>query len=156
YSDLHAYSIDEPGRFWCALWDYCGVIGDKGAEPYLTSNAMPGGRFFPGAQLNFAENIVAKLPRETALVFWCEDKVKGRVSGSELTKQVGQVQRMLRASGVETGDRVAAILPNMPESIAAVLGTASVGAVWSSCSPDFGVQGVLDRFGQIEPEVLIA
>ncbi len=156
YRELHAASVADPGRFWSALWDYCGVIGDKGTGPYLSGNGMPGARFFPEARLNFAENVVTHMPKETALVFWGEDKVKRRMSGAELTRQVGQFQRMLRASGVEAGDRVAAILPNLPESIAAVLGTASIGAVWSSCSPDFGVQGVLDRFGQIEPKVLIA
>ena len=157
YRELHAASIADPGWFWSALWDYSGVIGDKGPEPYLIDgNRMPGARFFPEARLNFAENVLARLPDGEAMVFWGEDKVKRRMSSAELTKQVAQVQTMLREAGVVAGDRVAAILPNMPEAIVSVLGAAAEGAVWSSCSPDFGVQGVLDRFGQIEPKVLIA
>ena len=157
YHELHAASIADPGRFWNTLWDSSGVIGDKGAAPYLVDgDRMPGARFFPEARLNFAENVLKRLPEGDALVFWGEDKVRRRMSSADLRTQVAQVQAMLREAGVSAGDRVAAILPNMPESIVAVLGTAAEGAVWSSCSPDFGVQGVLDRFGQIEPKVLIA
>ena len=154
---LHAASIADPEWFWSALWDYSGIVGDKGAAPYLVdADKMPGARFFPEARLNFAENVLNRLPDGQALVFWGEDKVKRRMSSAELKTQVAQVQAMLRDAGVKAGDRVAAILPNMPEAIVSVLGTAAEGAVWSSCSPDFGVQGVLDRFGQIEPKVLIA
>src|SRR5690554_6941901 len=157
YRALHAASVADPEWFWSSLWDYCGVVGEKGAGPYLVdANKMPGARFFPNARLNFAENVLHRLPEGQALAFWGEDKVKRRMSSAELKKQVAQVQAMLRDAGVTAGDRVAAILPNMPEAIASVLGTAAEGAVWSSCSPDFGVQGVLDRFGQIEPKVLIA
>jgi acetoacetyl-CoA synthetase len=157
YRDLHAASVEDPEWFWSSLWDYSGVVGEKGSAPYLVdADKIPGARFFPNARLNFAENVLQRLPEGQALVFWGEDKVKRRMSGAELKRQVAQVQAMLREAGVTAGDRVAAILPNMPESIASVLGTAAEGAVWSSCSPDFGVQGVLDRFGQIEPKVLIA
>lgn len=157
YRELHAASVADPGWFWSALWDFSGVVGDKGAPPYLVDgDRMPGARFFPEAQLNFTENVLQGLPDSQALVFWGEDKVKRRMSSSELRSQVAQARAMLRETGVIAGDRVAAILPNMPEAIVSVLGTAAEGAVWSSCSPDFGVQGVLDRFGQIEPKVLIA
>lgn len=157
YRELHAASIADPGWFWSALWDFSGVVGDKGAPPHLAdAGRMPQARFFPKARLNFAENILSRLPEGQALVFWGEDKVKRRMTSLELRAQVSQMQMMLRESGVRAGDRVAAILPNMPEAIVSVLGTAAEGAVWSSCSPDFGVQGVLDRFGQIEPKVLIA
>ena len=157
YRELHAVSVEEPGRFWGLLWDQCGVVGDKGAAPYLIdADRMPGARFFPQAKLNFAENVVGNIPDGPALVFRGEDKVQRRMSGVELKRQVAQVQAMLRDVGVASGERVAAILPNMPEAIAGVLGASAQGAVWSSCSPDFGVQGVLDRFGQIEPKVLIA
>ncbi|MCL4768085.1 MAG: acetoacetate--CoA ligase [Hyphomicrobiaceae bacterium] len=157
YRDLHSASIVDPGWFWRALWDYCGVIGDKGPPPYLLDGErMPGARFFPAARLNFAENVLQGARRGQGLVFWGEDKVKRRMSAAELETQVARTRAMLREAGVAAGDRVAAILPNMPEAIAAVLGAAAEGAVWSSCSPDFGVQGVLDRFGQIEPKVLIA
>ncbi len=157
YRELHAASVADPGWFWSALWDYSGVVGDKGAAPYLVEgDRMPGARFFPEAKLNFTENIMKALPQGDALVFRGEDKVKRRMTGTELKVGAAQVQAMLREAGVVAGDRVAAILPNMPEAIVAVLGAAAEGAVWSSCSPDFGVQGVLDRFGQIEPKVLIA
>jgi acetoacetyl-CoA synthetase len=157
YRDLHAFSVADPGRFWAGIWDYCGVIGDKGRPPFLIDgDRMPGARFFPEATLNFAENVLARAGDGDALVFWGETKVRRRVTWPELKAQVAQVQGMLSEVGVEAGDRVAAIMPSMPESKAAVLGAASIGAVWSSCSPDFGVRGVLDRFGQIAPKVLIA
>jgi acetoacetyl-CoA synthetase len=156
FQDLHEFSLSEPSAFWKLLWDVCGVKGEVGDGPYaIDVDRMPGGRFFPNARLNFAENLLARDGEDTALVFWGEDKVKRRLSWSDLRRQVGQLQSALRKAGVTAGDRVAAILPNMPEGIVGVLGVASIGAVWSSCSPDFGVQGVLDRFGQIEPKVLI-
>ncbi len=157
YDDLHRYSTREPAEFWSALWDFAGVKGEKGAAPYLVDgDKMPGARFFPQARLNFAENLLAKDGDGAALVFWGEDKVKRRMSWRELREEVARAAALLREAGVGVGDRVGGILPNMPESIVSVLAAASIGAVWSSCSPDFGVQGVLDRFGQIEPKVLIA
>jgi acetoacetyl-CoA synthetase len=157
YDDLHRYSTDAPAEFWSALWEFASVLGDKGNPPFLVDEAkMPGGRFFPSARLNFAENLLRKDGAETALVFWGEDQVKRRLSWAELRAEVARTADALREAGVGAGDRVAAILPNMPEAIVSVLATASIGAVWSSCSPDFGAQGVLDRFGQIEPKVLIA
>ncbi|HZT48724.1 MAG TPA: acetoacetate--CoA ligase [Hyphomicrobiaceae bacterium] len=157
YDDLHRYSIQEPAEFWSALWDFAGVKGEKGAAPYLVDgDKMPGARFFPQARLNFAENLLGKDGDGAALVFWGEDKVKRRMSWRELREEVARAAALLREAGVGAGDRVGGILPNMPESIVSVLAAASIGAVWSSCSPDFGVQGVLDRFGQIEPKVLIA
>ncbi len=156
YTDLHDFSIRKPGKFWSSVWDYYNVVGDKGAGPYLVdAERMPGARFFPNATLNFAENLLPKDGEETALVFWGEEKVKTRISWRDLRKQVSGVQQTLKELGVAPGDRVAAILPNMPEAIAAMLGATSLGAVWSSCSPDFGAQGILDRFGQIAPEVLV-
>jgi len=157
YADLHRYSTDSPAEFWSALWDYTGVVGDKGPPPYLVDgDRMPGARFFPAAHLNFAENLLRKDGDSPALVFWGEDKVKRRMSWRELREEVSRAAQALREAGVAAGDRVGAVMPNMPESIVGVLATASIGAVWSSCSPDFGAQGVLDRFGQIEPKVLIA
>src|SRR6185295_11386810 len=108
------------------------------------------------AQLNFAENLLATRGADPAIVFWGEDKVKRRLSRDELSAEVARTQAALRQAGVTVLDRVAAILPNMPEGVVGVLATAALGAVWSSCSPDFGVEGVLDRFGQIEPKVLFA
>jgi len=158
YDELHRYSTQSPAEFWSGLWDFAGVVGDKGAPPYLVdADKMPGAQFFPRARLNFAENLLKhKDGAGDALVFWGEDKVKRRMSWRELAEEVACTAQALREAGVTVGDRVAAILPNMPESIVSVLATASIGAVWSSCSPDFGVQGVLDRLSQIEPKVLIA
>jgi acetoacetyl-CoA synthetase len=157
YTDLYAYSVNAPGEFWSGLWEFTGVIGEKGEPPYLVdADMMPGARFFPNAQLNFAENLLRTRGPGPALVFWGEDKVKRRLSWQELGAEVARVQQALGEAGVTVGDRVAAILPNMPESIVGVLAAAGLGAVWSSCSPDFGVEGVLDRFGQIEPKVLLA
>jgi acetoacetyl-CoA synthetase len=157
YDELHRYSVAEPGEFWSALWDFAGVIGDKGAPPFLVdAGKMLGARFFLGARLNFAENLLRKDGTDTALTFWGEDKVKRRMSWGELRQEVARAAAALREAGVGVGDRVAAMLPNMPEAIVSMLAVASLGAAWSSCSPDFGAQGVLDRFGQIEPKVLIA
>jgi acetoacetyl-CoA synthetase len=156
YDDLHRFSTEAPAEFWSALWDFAGVVGDKGSAPYLVDgDKMPGARFFPRARLNFAENLLRKDGDGAALVFWGEDKVKRRVSWRELREEVSRAAAAMREAGVTSGDRVGAIMPNMPESIVGVLAAASIGAVWSSCSPDFGIQGVLDRFGQIEPKVLI-
>jgi acetoacetyl-CoA synthetase len=157
YEALHSFSIDDPAAFWKLLWDLSDIKGDPGGEPYATNlDQMPRGRFFPRAQLNFAENLLVHAREGEAVVFWGEDKVKRSLTWAELERQVAKLQTALRRAGVKSGDRVAAIMPNMPESIVGVLGAASLGAVWSSCSPDFGVQGVLDRFGQIEPTILIA
>jgi acetoacetyl-CoA synthetase len=116
---------------------------------------MPGAKFFPDARLNFAENLLRKRDQTDAIVFWAEDKVKRRLSRAQLYDMVSQLAQALKADGVGVGDRVAGYMPNMPETVIAMLAAASLGATWSSCSPDFGVKGVLDRFGQIEPKVLV-
>ena len=156
YAALHHWSIDHSEAFWRELWDYAGVIGEMGARTLLDGNAMPGARWFPDARLNFAENLLAGRAGGDAdvLVFWGEDKLKRRLSHAELRDEVSRVAQALRALGVRPGDRIAAFVPNFPDAIVAMLAAASIGAVWSSASPDFGIQGVLDRFGQIEPVVL--
>ena len=156
YSSLHAWSIDHPEEFWVSLWEFGGVIGEMGSTVVVDREKMPGARWFPEAKLNFAENLLCRQIEGDALVFWGEDKVKGRVSQAELHRAVAQTAAALRAMGVVKGDRVAAYLPNLPAAVVAMLATASIGAIFSSASPDFGVQGVLDRFGQIEPKVLFA
>ncbi|WP_321499396.1 acetoacetate--CoA ligase [Breoghania sp.] len=156
YDALHAWSVAEPGAFWDAIWDFCGVVGEKGERLIENGDAMPGAVFFPDARLNFAENLLRRTGSEDALVFRGEDKVEKRVSWDDLHALVSRLQQALKAAGVGVGDRVAAMMPNMPETIAAMLATVSLGGIWSSCSPDFGPQGVLDRFGQIEPKVFIA
>ncbi len=155
FKTLHQASIEDRGLFWSSIWDFCGVIGDKGAR-LLIDDQMPGASFFPDAELNFAENLLRTSHNNDAIVFRSEDKVERRMSRSELTDLVSRGQQWLKRMGIKEGDRVAAILPNMPESIAMMLATASIGAIWSSCSPDFGPRGVLDRFGQIAPKILIA
>ena len=153
---LHAWSLEDRAGFWDLVWDFGGVVGDKGERHLVDGDRMPGARFFPDATLNFAENLLKKTGAEDALVFWGEERVKRRLSWDGLHALVSRLQQALVAAGVGPGDRVAAMMPNMPETIAAMLATASIGAVWSSCSPDFGPRGVLDRFGQIEPTVFIA
>ena len=155
YADLHAASIERRGAFWSLVWDYCGVKGEKG-EVALADDRMPGARFFPQARLNFAENLLSRSDDTDAIVFRGEDKARSRLTWAELHAMVSRLQQWLAAQGVGPGDRVAAMMPNMPETVALMLAAASIGAVWSSCSPDFGVRGVLDRFGQIGPKVFVA
>ena len=156
YDSLHAWSVAEPGAFWDLIWDFCGVIGEKGVRRMAEAAAMRENRFFPDARLNFAENLLQRMGADHAIVFRGEDKVERRFSWDELSTLVSRLQQAMRAEGVVAGDRVAAMLPNMPEAIAIMLATASLGAIFSSCSPDFGERGVLDRFGQIEPKLFFA
>ena len=155
---LHRFSIDAPEAFWPALWEYCGIVGEMGGAPFIIDgDKMPGARFFPAAKLNFAENLLrSKDGASPAIIFGGEDGTRRELSWEDLHGRVSQMQQAFKAMGVQRGDRVAAMMPNAPEAIIAFLAAASLGAVWSSCSPDFGVQGVLDRFGQIEPKVFIA
>jgi acetoacetyl-CoA synthetase len=157
YADLWQWSVDRVDQFWPLVWEFCGLVGD-GPGPVTVDDAgrMPGAKWFPQARLNFAENLLRTTGPADALVFWGEDKVKRRLSFDQLRDQVSMIQQALRAAGVGIGDRVAGYLPNMPEAISFMLATASLGAIWSSASPDFGVQGVLDRFGQIAPKVLVS
>ena len=156
YAELHKWSIDEPAQFWKAVWDFCEVIGTPGERVLVDGHAMPGARWFPDARLNFCENLLRHSDNDRALVFWGEDKVKRTVSRAELRTEVARFAAALRDAGVGMGDRVAAYMPNMPETIVAMLATASLGGVFTSASPDFGVQGIVDRFGQTMPKVLIA
>src|SRR3954469_3021746 len=154
YDDLHAWSVNDSEAFWKLLWEFAGVRGTRKGPALTRKNEMPGAQWFPEARLNFAENLLRDRDDSDALVFWGEDRVKKRFTKNQLYQLVSRLAQALAAAGVKKGDRVAGYLPNLPESIAATLATASLGAIWSSCSPDFGIQGVLDRFGQIEPKVL--
>ncbi|HUW38911.1 MAG TPA: acetoacetate--CoA ligase [Rhodocyclaceae bacterium] len=156
YASLHRWSIDEPGEFWLSLWDFAGVIGERGRTVVADGDRMPGARWFPEAQLNFAENLLRRRDDSDALVFWGEGKVCRRLSHDELYRKVAQLAAAMRALGVARGDRIAAFLPNLPEAIVVMLAAASIGAIYTSASPDFGVQGVLDRFGQVEPKLFFA
>ena len=154
---LWQWSVDHPDRFWGSLWDWCEVIGERGDGPVVDDlGRMPGARWFTGARLNFAENLLRRRDDADALVFWGEDQVKRRLSHRQLHAQVSKLAQALADAGVVAGDRVAGYLPNLPEAVIGMLAAASLGAIWSSASPDFGIQGVLDRFGQIAPKVLMA
>lgn len=155
YAALHSWSVAEPAAFWDAVWDFSGIIGDKGARIIEPAEHIKDVRFFPDARFNFAENLLAKRGAEDAIVFWGEDRVASRLSWDQLRDLVSRLQQALGAVGVAPGDRVAALLPNIPEAVAFMLAAVSLGATWSSASPDFGPAGVVDRFGQIEPTVLL-
>jgi acetoacetyl-CoA synthetase len=155
YDALYAWSLDEPAQFWSELARFAGIRADFGGGPAIEHPAqMPGARFFPGARLNFAENLLKFADEQPALIFRNERGTRRALSGRELREEVARIAAGLAAAGVVAGDRVAGYLPNLPEAAIAMLATASLGATWSSCSPDFGVHGVLDRFGQIQPKVL--
>ena len=155
YATLHQWSVERREDFWTTVWDFCAVRAATRGTPILRNgDAMPGAQWFPEARLNFAENLLRGDGPGDAIVFWGEDRVKRTISHDDLRAAVSRLQQALRAMGVGVGDRVAGFLPNLPETVIAMLATTSLGAVWSSCSPDFGIQGVLDRFGQIEPKLL--
>ena len=156
YAALHHWSVSKPAEFWQAVWDFTGVIGESGDTVVTNGDTMLGARWFPQARLNFAENLLRQRDDTDALVFCGEGRVTRRLSHAELYVRVAQLAAALRQAGVVAGDRVAAYLPNLPETIMAMLAAASIGAIFSSCSPDFGVRGVLDRFGQITPKILFA
>jgi acetoacetyl-CoA synthetase len=153
---LWQWSIDHPVAFWEAIWNTMDVRATRRADMVLENpGAMPGARWFTGARLNYAENLLRRRDDTPALIFRGEDGARRELSWTDLHGEVARLAGALRAAGVGIGDRVAAYLPNLPEAVIGMLAASSLGAVWSSCSPDFGVQGVLDRFSQIEPKVLI-
>jgi acetoacetyl-CoA synthetase len=157
YDELWRWSVDDLEGFWSSIWDFFGVRADGEAERALGSREMPGAEWFAGTSLNYAEHVFAdKDDAETAILQASELRELGELSWGELRAQVAATAAGLRALGVERGDRVVAYMPNIPEAIVAFLATASIGAIWSSCSPDFGPASVIDRFAQIEPKVLFA
>ncbi len=154
---LRQWSVAQPAAFWQAVWELGGVRASRAADRVLTDGEkMPGARWFEGARLNFAENLLRRDDASPALIFTGEDGRRRELSWAGLQAEVRALAAALAADGVGVGDRVAGYLPNLPETIVAMLATTALGAIWSSASPDFGVEGVLDRFGQIEPKVLIA
>src|SRR5580693_9149855 len=161
YQELWQWSVTNPALFWAAIWDYFEVLGewDHDIASVLTGDTMPDVHWFPGATLNYARNALRTAwidPDRTAIIFDSERSRAGALTYAQLAAEVARVARGLRALGVGKGDRVAALLPNVPEAVIGLLATASLGAIWSSCSPDFGASSVTDRFAQIEPKVLIA
>ena len=156
FTDLHTWSIEDKANFWSAIWDFFCVIGSKGMKPYINPiNKMPGSKFFPNGKVNYAENMLSGDALGPAIVFKSEDKIRKEVSWKELKAQVAALANFLKIQGVTKGDRVAGYMPNMPETVIIMLATSAIGAIFSSASPDFGVEGVLDRFGQIEPKILL-
>ena len=156
YDALYRWSIEKSDAFWRALWDFSQVIGEPGDTIVEDFDTMPGARWFPQARLGFAENLLRRRDDTRAIIFRREDGQRRELSYAQVYDQVARLQKAFRDAGVKPGDRVAAYLPNVPEAISAMLAATSLGAVWSSCSPDFGVPGVLDRFGQIAPKILLA
>jgi acetoacetyl-CoA synthetase len=157
YDDIHGFSISRPESFWNEVWDFCGVKAEtRGSRVLIQGAGMRDARFFPDSRLNYAENLLRKSDDTPALIFRGEAMVRSAMTWRELNTAVARLHQALAATGIKAGDRVCAVVPNMPETIVCFLAVASLGAIWSSCSPDFGASGILDRFGQIGPRALIA
>jgi acetoacetyl-CoA synthetase len=155
YADLYTWSIQNIPDFWAAFWDFAGIDASRSYETVVDDpKKMPGAQWFSGARLNFAQNLLKYRDGHTALIFNGESKVRRTFTYAELYDEVARMAKALRNAGVVKGDRVVGFMPNMPETVIAMLAAASIGATWSSCSPDFGIKGVLDRFGQIQPKIL--
>jgi acetoacetyl-CoA synthetase len=154
YPELYEWSLREKEKFWASVWDYCGVVGVKGEKILVDGNDIEKALWFPEARLNFAENLLQKKTDDTAIYFQAEDKVRSELTWKQLYAQVASVAAWLKSAGVTRGDRVAGLLPNMAESVVAMLASASLGAVWTATSPDFGQESVIDRFGQTTPKIL--
>ncbi|MEA3193105.1 MAG: acetoacetyl-CoA synthetase [Betaproteobacteria bacterium] len=155
YDEFYDWSVENTEEFWGEVWDACGVIASrKGGTVLVEGDKMPGARWYPEARLNIAENLMRRGDRGDAFVLWDESGLRRRVSYADLTSEVSRAAQALQALGLRAGDRVAAFIPNIPEAGMLALAALSQGIVWASCSPDFGVDGVIERFGQIEPKVL--
>jgi acetoacetyl-CoA synthetase len=154
YAQLHRWSIEQPEEFWSMLWDFAEVRGEKGRRILVDGDKMPGAQWFPDARLNYAQNLLRRRDEGTALVFHGEEKVSRRMCYGELYLRVARLAQAMRCEGIVAGDVVAAYMPNLPETLITLLAASSIGAVFTSASPDFGVQGVLDRFGQVAPKLL--
>jgi acetoacetyl-CoA synthetase len=155
YDSLYRWSITHIPDFWAATWEFVKIKSTKPYDQVIDDvTKMPGAKWFSGSRLNFAENLLRYRDQQTALVFRGEDRVTRKMSYAMLYDETARLARSLKSAGVQAGDRVAGFMPNMPETIIAMLAAASIGAAWSSCSPDFGTKGVLDRFGQVKPKVL--
>ena len=155
YASLHQWSVNSPDQFWRALWDTAEIVGDSGDVVVEHLDRMPGARWFPHAQINYAENLLRRGDGTVALIYRDESGNRDSLTFADLSARVKSVAAHLRDLGIESGDRVAAIVPNRIETVVAMLATTSLGAVWSSCSADFGASAIVDRFGQVEPKLLI-
>src|SRR5258708_20152424 len=153
YPDFYRWTVDNPETFWSEVWDFCGVIASrKGQTVLVDGDKMPGAHWFPDARLNFAENLMRRGDRGDAFVLWAERAFRLRLTYSDLTSEVSRAVQALHALGLRAGDRAAAFIPNIPETATLALAALSQRIVWPSCSPDFGLEGVLQRFSQIEPK----
>ena len=157
YSSLHQWSVENPDQFWGEFWDYSNIKFSKGFTSVVDDfEKMPGAKWFEGARLNYAENLLQRRDDKTAIIFRGEAEVKREISYKELYEYIRKVAAGLKKLGLKKDDRVAGFMPNVPETIIAMLAVSSIGAIWSSSSPDFGIKGVLDRFSQIKPKVIFA
>lgn len=157
YQALHQWSVKNPDKFWSEFWKYSNILhSEKYSSVVDDFKKMPGAKWFEGARLNYAENLLQRRDDQAAIIFWGESQVKREISFRQLYKEVEKTAAGLRKLGLIKGDRVAGFMPNMPEAIIGMLATSSIGAIWSSSSPDFGIKGVLDRFIQIKPKVIFA
>ena len=165
YSDLYAWSVQDPQNFWRLFWDFSGIQAQQRGDVILEHpESMEKAHFFPQARLNYAENLLKEWiksqkegkPLDPIVIFWGEDQIRRTLSVQDFLHQITAIQGVLKKYGVGLGDRVAGFMPNIPESLMAMIATVSLGAIWTSCSPDFGITGILDRFGQIEPKVLFS
>ena len=157
YSTIHKWSVENIADFWAEIWKFAGIESSKPYKQVVDdTKKMPGAKWFEGARLNFAENLLSRSDDHKALIFWGETSVRRELTYAELFEQVRRVAAAMRNLGVVKGDRVAAFMPNMPETIIGMLAATSIGAIWSSTSPDFGIKGVLDRFSQIKPKIIFA
>ena len=157
YDDLYQWSLDHAADFWSEIWKLGGIISSTGADEIVDDlSKMPGAKWFNGSRLNYAENLLRYRDERIAIHFRGEDQVKRSLTYSQLYEQVARTAQAMRDAGVASGDRVAGFIPNLPETIIAMLAASSLGAIWSSSSPDFGIKGVLDRFSQIEPKIIFA
>ncbi len=154
YQDLHCYSVEHPAEFWRTVWEFCEVVGYSGANTVSDIEQMPGAKWFPAARLNFAENLLRYRDDQTAILFRSETGGTTTTSYRELYLAVAKTAAALKAQGVVAGDRVAGYMPNVPETVIAMLAATSIGAIWSSCSPDFGISGAVDRLSQVQPRIL--
>ena len=151
YGDLHRVSIESPKAFWRGVWEFGGVIGTPGERTVEDFDRMPGARWFPDARLNFAENLLRYRDARDALVFRSETGHEERLTYGQLYRRVAGLASAMRAQGITAGDRVAGYLPNIPETVIAMLAATSIGAIWSSCSPDFGTAAVMELLSKLEP-----
>ena len=156
FHDLWKWSVENPQPFWNLVWDFTGIIGEKGARISNGATKFWEHRYFPDAKLNFAENLLRKRDNTAALIFWGEEKVRKIITWKQLYDSVAKLAAAFKAAGVKQGDIIGGYVANMPETTIAALAAISIGAIWASCSPDFGVPGALDRFGQVQPKILFA